>query len=40
MFASDGMYELKGVTEDLAAGSQNWAWAMLVLKPKFLNGTK
>ncbi len=37
MFASDGMYELKGVTEDLAAGSQNWAWAMLVIKPKFLN---
>jgi len=39
MFASDGMYELKGITEDLAAGSQNWAWAMLVIKPKFLNGT-
>ena len=38
MFASDGMYELKGITEDLAAGSQNWAWAMLVIKPKFLNG--
>ena len=38
MFASDGMYELKGVTDDLAAGSQNWAWAMIVLKPKFLNG--
>ena len=37
MFASDGMYELKGVTEDAAASGQNWAWAMLVIKPKFLN---
>ncbi|WP_298553291.1 alginate export family protein [uncultured Algibacter sp.] len=37
MFASDGMYELKGVTEEVAADMQNWAWAMLVLKPKFLN---
>ena len=36
MFASDGMYELKGVTENLAADSQNWAWVMLVIKPKFL----
>ncbi|WNH10768.1 alginate export family protein [Thalassobellus suaedae] len=36
MFASDGMYELKGITEDAAAGGQNWAWAMLVIKPKFL----
>ncbi|MCG1035202.1 alginate export family protein [Polaribacter sargassicola] len=36
MFASDGMYELKGITEDAAAGSQSWAWAMLVIKPKFL----
>tara|TARA_R110002050_G_scaffold261556_1_gene401746 strand:- start:289244 stop:290494 length:1251 start_codon:yes stop_codon:yes gene_type:complete len=36
MFASDGMYELKGITEDAAAGGQNWAWAMIVLKPKFL----
>ncbi|QDO95354.1 hypothetical protein FNB79_15695 [Formosa sediminum] len=40
MFASDGMYELKGVAENDAADTQNWAWAMLVLKPKFLNGTK
>ncbi|CAL2090446.1 alginate export family protein [Tenacibaculum sp. 190524A05c] len=40
MFASDGMYELKGVAENLAADNQNWAWAMLVIKPKFLNGTK
>ena len=37
MFASDGMYELKGVTESAAADMQNWAWAMLVIKPKFLN---
>ncbi|MFT6996122.1 MAG: hypothetical protein ACJA1P_002869 [Maribacter sp.] len=37
MFASDGMYELKGITEDAAAGGQNWAWAMLTIKPKFLN---
>ncbi|MDX1545214.1 MAG: hypothetical protein R3214_14870, partial [Christiangramia sp.] len=36
MFASDGMYELKGVPEADAASSQNWAWVMLVLKPKFL----
>lgn len=40
MFASDGMYELKGITEDAAAGGQNWAWAMLVIKPKFLTGVK
>ena len=38
MFASDGMYELKGIPEAAAAGTQNWAWAMLVIKPKFLNG--
>jgi hypothetical protein len=38
MFASDGMYELKGITEAAAAGNQNWAWAMLVIKPKFLGG--
>lgn len=37
MFASDGMYELKGVSKDAAADWQNWAWAMLVIKPKFLN---
>ena len=37
MFASDGMYELKGVTEADAAGSQNWAWVQLTIKPKFLN---
>ena len=39
MFANDGMYELKGVTKAVAADGQNWAWAMLVIKPKFLNGT-
>ena len=37
MFASDGMYELKGITETAAASGQNWAWAMLVIKPKFIN---
>lgn len=40
MFANDGMYELKGTTKDAVAGSQNWAWAMLTLKPKFLNMKK
>ena len=40
MFANDGMYELKGITEDAAASNQNWAWAMLVIKPKFLNTSK
>lgn len=38
MFANDGMYELKGITEAAAAGTQNWAWVMLVIKPKFLGG--
>ncbi|MDO6471685.1 alginate export family protein [Maribacter sp. 1_MG-2023] len=40
MFAADGMYELKGVTEDLAASSQNWAWVQLTIKPQFLNTKK
>lgn len=40
LFANDGMYQLKGTTKDVAATSQNWAWAMLVIKPKFLNTTK
>jgi hypothetical protein len=40
LFASDGMYELKGVAEAAAARSQNWAWAMLTIKPKFLNTAK
>ncbi|MEQ8219903.1 MAG: alginate export family protein [Arenibacter sp.] len=40
MFANDGMYELKGITEDASASGQNWAWAMLVFKPKFLNTSK
>ncbi len=37
MFLSDGMYELKGITENAAADIQNWAWVMLTIKPKFLN---
>ena len=40
LFASDGMNLLKGVSADAAASSQNWAWAMLVIKPKFLNTSK
>jgi len=40
MFAADGMYELKGITEDLAASSQNWAWVQLTIKPQFLNTKK
>ncbi|WP_111708765.1 alginate export family protein [Lutibacter citreus] len=36
MFASDGMYELKGLNKSLASNSQNWAWVMLVFKPNFL----
>lgn len=40
MFASEGMYELKGVTEELAASSQNWAWVMLTIKPKFFSSSK
>jgi len=37
LFPSDGMYELKGLSESAAAGTQNWAWVMLVVKPNFLN---
>ncbi|MBM1107753.1 alginate export family protein [Aurantibacter crassamenti] len=37
MFASNGMYELKGISESAAASSQNWAWVQLTMKPKFLN---
>ena len=40
MFASDGMYDLKGIAEDNAKGVQNWAWAMLIVKPKFFAGEK
>jgi len=40
MFASDGLYELKGTTKELAASSQNWAWVQLTLTPKFLNSIK
>ena len=36
MFATDGMYELKNTPESVAATTQNWAWVMLVFKPKFL----
>ena len=36
MFASDGMYELKGLAKNLASNTQNWAWVMLVFKPKFI----
>jgi len=36
MFADDGLYELQGVSEAEAAGTQSWAWMMLVIKPKFL----
>ena len=36
MFARDGMYELKGLTENLASDTQNWAWVMLVFKPTFI----
>lgn len=37
MFSGDGMYTLKGNTKDAAADSQYWAWAMLTLKPAFLD---
>ncbi|TBN06807.1 hypothetical protein EYD45_02670 [Hyunsoonleella flava] len=40
LFAADGMYELKGVAESAAKDTQNWAWAMLIIKPKFLNTAK
>jgi hypothetical protein len=37
LFPATGMYELKGVSAASAAGNQNWLWAMLTLKPKFLD---
>ena len=37
LFEANGMYELKGVSKANAAGSQNWIWTMLTIKPKFLN---
>lgn len=37
MFAANGMYELKGTTKAAAGDMQNWAWAMLTIKPKFIN---
>ncbi|SHJ00309.1 alginate export family protein [Pseudozobellia thermophila] len=39
LFAADGMYELKGISEGAAADSQNWVWAMLVIKPKFIKAS-
>lgn len=36
MFESDGMYELKDIDEGMVAGTQNWFFAQLVFKPKFL----
>jgi len=36
MFSKDGMYELKRIAKDSAADQQNWAWAMLMIQPKFL----
>lgn len=40
LFPADGMYELKGVAEADAASSQNWAWAMLIIKPKLFTTAK
>lgn len=40
LFPADGMYELKGVAEADAASIQNWAWAMLIIKPKFFTTSK
>ncbi len=39
LLASYGMYELKGINKAAASNTQNWAWAMLVLRPQFLNTT-
>ncbi len=38
LFAADGMYQLKGVAENVAADNQNWAWVMLVIKPTLFSG--
>ena len=40
LFASDGMYELKGIAEADAASSQNWAWVQLTIKPTLLKTNK
>ncbi|MBO0323740.1 alginate export family protein [Muricauda sp. CAU 1633] len=40
LFPADGMYELKGVPEADAASTQNWAWAMLIIKPKLFTTAK
>ncbi|WP_242131859.1 alginate export family protein [Aestuariivivens marinum] len=37
LFPADGMYELKGISESNTANGQNWAWVMLVIKPKLIN---
>lgn len=37
LFPSDGMNELKGVSAASASNTQNWLWAMLTIKPKFLD---
>ena len=40
LFASDGMYELKGVAEDVADSIQNWAWVQLTIKPKLFSSAQ
>jgi len=40
IFATEGLYNLRGLTDETAADIQNWAWAMLTIKPKFLNTAK
>lgn len=40
MLPSKGMNELKGVAEDIAQSTQNWAWVMLVIKPTFFDSSK
>ena len=40
LFPADGMYELKAVAETDAASTQNWAWAMLIIKPKLFSTNK
>ena len=41
-FTSDGIFDIPqgAVGDDGASGLQNWAWAMLTIKPKFLNNAK
>lgn len=40
MFAADGMYELKGVAENLASDNQSWAWLMITIKPSLFKSEK